>query len=232
MSGGPIPAGEDGGLPPEAARCLQPTSFLDHDHPRVRAFVDEHAGGSRGRRETAVRLYYAVRDGIRYDPYAIRTEPRTYKASYVLEQGRGFCIQKAALYAAACRGAGIPARPGFADVRNHLTSERLRRLIQSDLFIYHGYVEVYLDGRWVKATPVFNLALCERFQVRALDFDGREDALLQPFDALGRRHMEYVRDRGVRDDVPVEEIAAAMLAHYPAYFAEVEPSGDFEAEAG
>lgn len=220
--------GEDGS--PSAAGYLRPTPYLDYDHPRVRAFVDEHAGG--GARATAVRLYYAVRDGIRYDPYAIRTAPGTYKASYVLAQGRGFCIQKAALYAAACRGAGIPARPGFADVRNHLASERLLRLMQSDLFVYHGYVEVFLDGRWVKATPVFNLALCERFHVRALDFDGREDSLLQPFDALGRQHMEYVRDRGVRDDVPVAEIAAAMLAHYPAYFAEVEPGGDFEAEVG
>ncbi|MCC7411511.1 MAG: transglutaminase domain-containing protein [Gammaproteobacteria bacterium] len=212
---------------------LAPTRYLDYEHPAVRAFSAAHDGSRGTALERAVRLYYAVRDAIRYDPYRIRTRPDTYRASYVVEQGRGYCGQKAALYAAVCRGAGIPARPGYADVRNHLATERLLRLMDVEDFIYHGYTEVWLEGRWVKATPVFNISLCEKFHVLPLDFDGRTDSLFQPFDARGRRHMEYVRDRGVRADVPVEEITAAMLAAYPSYFAELEhdAGADFEAEA-
>jgi len=210
---------------------LAPTWYLDHQHPRVREFIDRHAATEADALARARALYYAVRDGIRYDPYAIRARPGIYRASHVLEQGRGYCVQKAVVFAAVCRGAGIPARPGFADVKNHLATERLLRLVRSNLFVYHGYVEVYLEGRWVKATPVFNLSLCEKFQVQPLEFDGLSDSLLQPFDARGRQHMEYVRDRGVRADLPYEELTAAMLEAYPHYFEHLDDDADFEAEA-
>jgi hypothetical protein len=71
----------------------------------------------------------------------------------------------------------------------------------------------------VKATPAFDRGLCEKFGVRALEFDGRADSLFQPTDLAGRRHMEYLRDRGARADVPVAEIMAAFAAHYPALVA-------------
>ena len=37
----------------------------------------------------------------------------------------------------------------------------------------------------------------------AQEFDGGKDSLFQQFDAVGRRHMEYVNDRGTHADVPV-----------------------------
>lgn len=214
----------------EPADCLAATEFLDHGHPAVQALV-ANTGTHGDARERAVRLYYAVRDGLRYDPYAIRLRRDTYRASYVLGRGRGYCSQKSIVYAAACRGAGIPARLGYADVRNHLSTERLARLLGTDVYIWHGYAEVWLDERWVKATPVFNLSLCEKFHVLPLEFDGREDSLYQAYDAKGRRHLEYVHQRGAYTDVPFEAMTADMAARYPAYFAELEPDGDFEAEA-
>lgn len=215
----------------DPAAFLGETEYLNLGHPLVRSFAQRHAGTDPGASAKAISLYYAIRDEIRYDPYAIRTGPDTYKASYSIEKGRGFCIQKSAAYAAVCRVCGIPARVGYADVRNHLATERLLKLLETNIFIYHGYVEVYLEGRWVKATPVFNLSLCEKFQVLPLEFDGRTDSLFHPFDAGGQQHMEYVRDRGTRDDVPVDEINAAMTAAYPRYFKAVDEAGDFEAEA-
>jgi hypothetical protein len=104
---------------------------------------------------------------------------------------------------------------GFADVRNHLTTPRLRQLMGTDLFYYHGYTELYLDGKWVKATPAFDRGLCEKFGVRPLEFDGREDSLFHPFDVSGRRHMEYVRDRGPAADVPVADILETFTRFYP-----------------
>jgi transglutaminase-like putative cysteine protease len=198
----------------EPTPALAATPIIDSDHPRVADFA-RRAAGSGTARQRAVRLYYAVRDGFRYDPYAFRIDPLSLAASRTLQAGAGWCVPKAVLLAACCRAQGIPARLGFADVRNHLTTERLRQLMGSDLFLWHGYASLCLDGRWVKATPAFNVEMCRRFQVLPLEFDGSADSLLQPYDARRQRHMEYVLDRGLFDDVPLEAMAADLRAAYP-----------------
>jgi transglutaminase-like putative cysteine protease len=159
-----------------------------------------------------------VRDKIRYNPFLDFADPDVFRASAVLEAGQGFCVGKASLLAACARAAGIEARVGFADVKNHLTTPRLAETMGSDLFVYHGYTEMRIDGNWVKATPAFNLALCTRFRVKPLEFDGREDSIFHPFDEDDRRHMEYLRDRGVYADVPVDEIQQAFREAYPRFY--------------
>jgi transglutaminase-like putative cysteine protease len=173
-------------------------------------------------RERAVALYYAVRDQFRYDPYRIDLGPHGMRASTVLANGFGWCVTKAALLAAACRAAGIPARMGFADVRNHLSTQRMRDTMATDIFTWHGYADLWLDGHWVKATPAFNLALCERFGMHPLDFDGREDSIYHPFDKSGQRHMEYLLDRGRFIDVPLEQLVADFRVRYPRWLQEAQ----------
>jgi hypothetical protein len=134
-------------------------------------------------------------------------------------------VTKAATYAAALRVHGIASRLGFADVRNHMTSRRLREKMGTDLFAYHGYTEVRLDGRWIKATPAFNVELCTRAGTLPLEFDGTADSILHPFDAGGRRHMEYVRDHGTRADVPLDEMLAAWRVAYPTATDWLDPGG-------
>ncbi len=201
---------------PDAASedYLRPTEFIDCDDPAVARFAEETAPSGEPR-ERAVALYYAVRDGFRYDPYRVDLRPEGMRASTVLTKGYGFCIPKAVLLAAAARRLGIPSRLGFGDVKNHISTERLRRLMTTDLFVYHGYTELYLDDKWVKATPAFNRTMCERFNVAPLEFDGVQDALLQQFDRSGNRYMEYVNDRGTRADLPLDEIRAAFEHYYP-----------------
>jgi len=196
---------------------LQPGRFVDSAHPAVVAFSRKHVSGS-SERERVVSLYYAVRDGVRYNPFLDFTKPEVFQASAVLEADQGFCIGKASLLAATARAAGIPARVGFADVKNHLTSPRLAETMGSDLFVYHGYTDLYVDGKWVKATPAFNLELCTRFRVKPLEFDGREDSIFHPFDQDNRRHMEYLRDRGTYADVPVDAIQEAFREAYPRFY--------------
>jgi transglutaminase-like putative cysteine protease len=196
---------------------LASARYVDSGHPRVSAFARAHAAGADDR-ERAVALYYAVRDQVRYNPFLDFSDERVYRASDTLEAGVGFCIGKAALLAAAARAAGIPARVGFADVKNHLTTPRLAEYMGSDAFVYHGFTELWLAGRWVKATPAFNLDLCRRFRVRPLEFDGREDSIFHPFDEDDRRHMEYLRDRGSFADVPVAEIQQVFRTVYPALY--------------
>jgi transglutaminase-like putative cysteine protease len=212
----------------EPDRYLGPTPFLDADHPLVNAFAHDTVGDRAGSVDRAVALYYAVRDGIRYDPKQIDLRLAAMRASAVLARGRGFCVPKATLLAAAGRVLGIPSRLGFADVKNHLTTERMRRAMGTDLFVFHGYTELYLEGRWVKATPAFNRTLCERFGVDPLKFDGKHDSLFQQSDRQGNRYMEYVRDRGPFADVPLAAIRAAFVEHYPRLM-----SGDrYEVEGG
>jgi transglutaminase-like putative cysteine protease len=161
-----------------------------------------------------VALFYAVRDGIRYDPYRPFHRPEHYRASLTLRHGSGFCIPKAALLCALGRACGIQSRLGFATVRNHLTSEKLFEFMGTDLFVFHGYTEFFLQGRWVKATPTFNVELCRRRGVDPLEFDGVHDALFQSFDREKRLFMEYLEYHGSFADVPVEAILAAWKRVY------------------
>lgn len=211
---------------------LKPTRFLNFEHPAVQDFVRTAIGSVDTPREKAVRLYYAVRDGIRYDPYRFRMEPEVFEASTTVRERTAYCVPKSLLYAACLRAAGIPARPGFADVRNHLTTRRLLEVTGTDIFSWHGYVALLLDGRWIKATPAFNIEMCQRFDVLPLEFDGSADSLMHPYNALQQRHMEYIRQHGEFDDLPYERLAAEMLRAYPQLIAASRDriEGDFEHE--
>ena len=217
--------------PSEHAAALAPSTMVDSDHPAVAAFAREHARVGDAR-ERAVALYYAVRDGFRYDPYRIDLSVQGMKGSTVLAKGYGWCVPKAALLAAVCRAAGIPARVGYADVRNHLSTERLRQNMGSDLFVWHGYTDIGIDGQWLKATPAFNIELCDRFGLLPLEFDGRGDSIYHPFDKAGNRHMEYVAMHGAFEDVPLQRILDAFAVHYPNMPLEkAAQDGDFEVDA-
>lgn len=210
---------------------LEPGRFIDSDASAVTAFAREQAADAGSELDRVLRLYHAVRDGITYDPYVDMSDPANFRASGVLEAQRGFCIGKAALLAACCRAVGIPARVGYADVRNHMTSARMYQHIKSDVFLWHSYADIEVGGRWVKATPAFDLALCQRVGLSPLEFDGQSDSLFQPFDRAGRRHMEYLLDRGTFADVPFETIQADFRLAYPSLMKTRGLAGDFRAEA-
>ncbi|MNQ15863.1 Transglutaminase-like superfamily protein [compost metagenome] len=212
---------------------LEPGRCIDSDHPALVEFAEKSRGSSRDPVEQAVGLYYAVRDGIRYNPYVFSRDPETLKGSHALLNGESYCVPKATLLAACARHCGIPARIGLADVRNHLATPRLLELLRSEVFAMHGYTELYLRGRWVKATPAFNLQLCRLFEVAPLEFDGLGDSVFHPFNQHGQRYMEYLLDHGRFADVPQELFFGHLAAVYPHLFAEDAPLpiGDFQVEA-
>lgn len=193
---------------------LMPTSIIDSDHKRVRDFGMETIDGSKDPVERAVKLYLAVRDGILYDPYSPFYLPEHFRASYVLKRGKSFCVPKASLLCALGRASGIPSRVGLADVRNHLATKQLIDFIGSNLFVYHGFVEFYLEGKWVKATPAFNSSLCRRHKVLPLEFNGREDSLFQPYNMDNQKFMEYIKIHGTFADVPVDDIVIGWKKAY------------------
>jgi transglutaminase-like putative cysteine protease len=208
---------------------LQATAFVDSDDPSIRDFARTAAGNASTAKEKAIALYGAVRDLIAYDPYRDFLDPATYRASAVLAAGKGFCVGKSALLAAAARAVGVPARPGYADVRNHLTSKRLQENM-GNTFYWHSYTELFIDGKWVKCTPAFDAALCERAKIKPLDFDGDNDSLFHPFDQAGRQHMEYLADRGAFEDVPFETIVADFKTFYPKLLAVAPAAATFRDE--
>jgi transglutaminase-like putative cysteine protease len=195
-------------------QALAPTGFIDSDHPDVRDFTESVVRGVQDPRERVGLLFAEVRDRLRYDPYSVTAAPPTYRASAILDGGPTWCVPKAVLLTASLRAAGIPAVLGFSDVRNHLNSEALLELMGTDLFVFHGWSAAYVDGRWRKGSPAFNSELCRRFGVPALEFDGSQDALLHAADGAGRRHMEYVRERGMFVDLPFDELMATLLDTY------------------
>jgi transglutaminase-like putative cysteine protease len=201
--------------PPSADQCLGAGPAVDSDHPAIIELSNSLVRPGASDIDNAVSLYYWTRDQIRYNPYALDISAHGLSASRTLEEGEGWCVPKAILLAALCRGAGIPARLGYADVRNHLSTERLRQAMQTDIFYFHGYTSIYLNNRWVKATPAFNIELCEKFGLRPLEFNGREDSLYHEFDMTGNRHMEYVSDRGEYLEPPVQEMIELFRQHYP-----------------
>ncbi len=195
-------------------KYLYPTPIIDSNHPLIIAHARKTIGGSNDPVERAVKLYYAVRDGIWYDPYSPFYLPEHYRASNVLKSGRGYCVSKASLLCALGRNCGIPSRIGLADVKNHLATKQLIEYLGTDLFVYHGFVEFYLDGKWVKATPAFNKELCEKHKVAPLEFNGHEDSIFHAYNLEKRQFMEYVADHGTFADIPVDKIVAGWKSIY------------------
>jgi len=207
---------------------LRPTRVIDSDHPSIITFAAEAVAREGDPKSQAVALFYAVRDGIRYDPFHLDLSIEAMRASAVLARGFGFCIPKAVLLCAAARALGIPSRLRFADVRNHLLTPKLERLIGGDIMRYHGFTELQLDSHWVKVTPAFDRDLCERLGVPPLEFDGTHDALLQAFDRSGNRYLEYVHDYGSFADLPLETIREAFEWYHPVWLKEA--TGTMETE--
>ena len=137
--------------------------------------------------------------------------PEHFKASSTLARGKGYCVQKAVLLIALARASGIPARLGCAKIRNHLVPPKLLERLKSDIFPWHGYAELCLDGQWVKATPAFDIKMCQEQRLVPVEFDGYSDARFPPFNLDGRKHIEYLLDRGPFDNVPLDEIRKALI---------------------
>jgi transglutaminase-like putative cysteine protease len=206
---------------------------VDSDNATIRGLAAEVVDGVSDEVQRACRLYYAVRDGIRYTAYDLDLRPEALRASQVLASGEGWCVSKSVLLAALCRAVNIPCRLGYANVRNHMATAKLLEFLGTDVFYYHGYNEIYLRGRWVKATTAFNRTLCDKARIAPLEFDGVHDSIYHPFDLAGQRYMEYLHDYEPAADLPYDAMIAKFREVYPRMFnadANRQIAGDFEAE--
>ena len=193
---------------------LSPTPGIDSDNESVRVKAVEVTRGLDTVSDRAGSLFYWVRDEIKYEPLVEIEILEGYRASRTLGRGRGFCVEKAALLAAFARVVGIPARVHLADIRNHLIPKKLVKVMKTNLFACHGYSELYINGKWVKATPAFDQAMCREKRIRPVEFDAEEDAIFHSHNLDGELHIEYVKDRGYYADVPINDILASWIEVY------------------
>ena len=197
---------------------LLSTYFIDAESEIITNCANELVKEQENDVEKAKAIFYWTRDKIFYDPYSFSPSKGDYKASRIVKKGKGWCVQKAVVLAALARAIGIPARLHFADIRNFQITLKLKEEMGTDLFLFHGYTELYLN-KWVKATPAFNIELCQKFGHRTVEFDGVNDAILSTKTLKGERHIEYLKDRGAYADLPFEEIFDVFKKVYPFYSA-------------
>jgi transglutaminase-like putative cysteine protease len=193
---------------------LRPTDIIDSDDPGLVSLAAKITAGLERPEDRAVALFEYVRDNIRYNPYSPFFLPEHYRPTFTLDRGQGYCVQKAALLVGLARAAGIPARLIFADIRILRFEGPLKEMMATDVFTYHGYVEMFVRDKWLRVTPSFELALCERLGLKPVVFDGTADAIFHKHDLAGRPHVIYVKHHGTYADVPVDEIVAAWKRVY------------------
>ncbi len=195
---------------------LKPTYFIDSDSKIVKNLSNKIVEKADNNViEKAKAIFYWTRDEILYDPYeSLYSKRKRYKASYIITQKKGWCVQKACVLAALARALNIPSRLHFADIRNHTLPEKLMKRMGTNLFIYHGYTELLLNGAWIKATPAFNISLCEKFGLKTVEFDGINDGVLSETTLDGQKYIEYVKDREISVDLPLKKILRTFADYY------------------
>jgi transglutaminase-like putative cysteine protease len=187
-------------------RYLKPTSVIDSDNSVIQEKAQKVTKDQEGDIKKAQSLFYFVRDEIKYNPYVPRYLREHFRASNTLARREGFCIQKAVLLATLGRAIGIPSRLGFSIIRNYLLPEKMAELLQDNVITDHGYTELYLSAKWVKATPAFDNEMCQKNRIIPVEFDGKNDARFHSHTRDGELHIEYLLDRGPYDDAPLDEI--------------------------
>jgi len=204
---------------------LKSTPFLDYESPAIKSYLKDFVRVTSDK-ETAINLYIKVRDGFLYDPYHLDLRETALKASGISLKKRAWCVEKAILLAACLRYFAIPSRLGFAIVTNHIGVEKLVSYLRKEEIVFHGYVEVFLDAKWVKCTPAFDKRVCKLSGVEPLDWDGETDSMFQAY-CGAKKFMEYKHFYGKFSDVPIQLMNDEMNKHYPHLFEEQYDSKEF-----
>ena len=193
---------------------LKPTFFVDCNNKLIQQKTVYLTKEREDITDKAKSLFYFVRDEIKYNFYTPKSLPEHYRASNILSQREGYCVQKAVLLCALARAAGIRARLGFATIRNNIVPEKLSKVMGTNIFVYHGYVELHIEGKWVKATPTFDIRMCEENRIIPVEFDGKNDAMFHSHNRDGKLHIEYLTDLGRYNDIPLDKIWDAWIQTY------------------
>ena len=196
---------------------MQSTSNIDSDNALIINKAKNLIEGKSDIIEQSRSLFYFARDQIRYNPYS---SLYPLEASETMSRGYGYCVQKPALLAVLARTVGIPARLGFINIRNHRLDADWIKIFATDVVVFHGFTELLIDGKWLKATPAFDLRMCEENGFIPVEFDGLHHAMLHSHDQNGDSHIEYLDPIGSYEDISVDNIIDAVTRAYGPKFLE------------
>lgn len=205
--------------------CLQASKNVDFFSESIQGYIKEFRHLS-DKKAIAVQLYEKVRDGFLYDPYHLDISSDALIASKVIQKKRAWCVEKALVMIACLRALEIPARFGFAIVVNHLGIEKLETYLKRKEIVFHGFVSVFLDGKWVICTPAFDRKVCRLAGVEPLVWDGETDSLFQAF-SKDKKNMEYIKYYGFFEEIPFDLMRSEMELYYPHLFEQDWNSKDF-----
>ena len=197
-------------------KYLQPTYFFDFNHKPVFNKAHEITEEFNSTREKAIALFYWVRNEIKYNMSTYIPSVKTnFKASVTLRRKNGFCVSKSVLLSSFARAIGIPARIHLCDLINHKVSQKVIDFMGTNIMYYHGYSEFYLNNKWIKLTPSFDkkTAIKGNF-LPMVEFDGENDAVFPAYDNNGNKFGEYLEDRGVHADLPLDQIEEVFKEKY------------------
>jgi len=195
-------------------KYLKPTVIIDSEFATITRRAKNLTSDVDDVVKKAKRLFYFVRDKIIYNPYLFTDVFKTFIASNVLKKGEGFCSQKAVLLTALARSSGIPSRLGFVDIKNHTITGKIASLHTSKILPYHGFSEMYINGKWIKATPAFDIFMCKKNRIIPVEFNGIDHAVFHRENQDGKLHIEYTENHGYYDDLPFDEIIDRNISDF------------------
>lgn len=198
---------------------LKASYLVNYQHPEIQKLMESFSQtiASRSPTEQVQYIFRYIRDQVKYKVTHELSTPKFLRASSTLNRGSGHCVSKAILLASLLRGFGIPTRFHFVDLINHRLSEKWKENFGEKL-LWHGYVEVLLDGKWIALNAAYDAALCKKHGYFVVEFDGVNNALFQSKDIEGRPFMEYAKDHGVFRKVPYLRMAWTWILYYGPFF--------------
>ncbi len=151
---------------------LQPTVFLQSDHPEIRSLASKILDGETDARRAAVRL----KDWV-YSEIAKTPTVSVPSALEVLKTRKGDCNEHTVLFNALARAAGIPAKTvvGVVYLRG--------------AFYYHAWSEVWL-GEWISLDAVLNQFPADVTHIKFLE--GEIDRQLDILQLIGNLRIEVI----------------------------------------
>ena len=196
---------------------LKQSEFFQFSHPKIQSIYKQlNLSQNTSVEENIASLFHYVRDAWNYQPYVIGLNPDALTTENIISRKEGHCLDKAVILIALLRGAGIPARLGLAEVINHIGVEKIIESFGTEVLAPHGYTEAWNGQKWVKLTPAFNKELCHYLKVKPLEYKKNGiDALFQSSNEVDKKFMEYTKDLGVFNTVPITFINECLLSHYP-----------------
>jgi len=217
-------------LPASAEQFMQPTRFFNSGHPSIVEYVDGLGLDGRGPEEKAAVLFGLVRDEINYE-FEVKVSEELYVASTVLARAGGFCVQKASLFCALCRAAGIPAGIVLSDLKDHILHERKVKEIGTNVMYYHGLNALHIGGKWIYADASLTSDILDRRGCGIPEFDADKGCLIPEKSAGGEPNCEYVRFHGLFAELPFKRLLKGFREHYK-HLSDDEVHKRFERENG